>query len=843
MEKSFYFNMEQEKLLYTALEGYKEYEQVKKVLIPKFEIMYNANGFGVYQCEDEEERLFNMKGSFVSPLEIGQSYEAQGVILVYRGEKQLSMKEIRQIRPVNKKGIISYLQTLKGLKSKAESIYDVFGDKSIDVLMDTPAEVSKKIRGIGKKSVEGWSEQLVKMKDSQATFTALLGFGLTINQSKKLFDRYEDSIVEKVQENPYFLATEVKGYGFERCDKIGRSIGTSPESEFRIREGLMHVLEQGTKQGHTFLPFDEFLIKSKMMLSIQLTAIEMKELIDSEKGQIGTYKVGDYSYPIDMDLLRKCYSSYQNEWNQSKKETYRYVAVSIKEDAIYEAIEHLASNYRVIYKEGKVYLRRLYEFERNVAKLVKEISIQTPFINSDGFEEELDNFLKEEKIILEVKQREAVIAFAENKGGFHILNGSAGCGKTFVLNIILRMLEWKYQKNKLKLKVLVMAPTGKASKVASRAINRECLTIHRGLDYTPFEGFTFNEDNPLPADIIIVDESSMLDIELAYYLLSAIKHGAKVIFMGDTKQLPSVGPGNCLKDLIESGHVTVVTLDVVKRQGALSGIILNANKIISGEMISTVTDTNDAFVLARNTPASIREGVLASIDRILTFPGYTLEDIQVLVPQRAGQLGTYYFNYLIQAHLNPDKGTPKVLNRKFDVNIPEEGGMKNLSLFFREGDKVIHIKNNYEMNWYVKGDYADYVKVEMLGITNGECGVIEKIEQLKGEDNETFTRIIVKYEDKYVFYEKAFDELDHSYALTIHKSQGSQWKAVIMPMAKQYYNMLDNNLFYTGYTRAELFSVVIGQLDAIAFAIRTYKSDIRHSALVEWINEDAEAVA
>ena len=283
----------------------------------------------------------------------------------------------------------------------------------------------------------------------------------------------------------------------------------------------------------------------------------------------------------------------------------------------------------------------------------------------------------------------------------------------------------------------------------------------------------------------------------------------------------------------------IVTLDVVKRQGALSGIIRNANRIINGEMIETCNDTKDAFVLHRDTPEGAIKAILESMRRILKFDGYTLEDIQVLAPQRSSSIGTYLLNYLIQQEFNGGENGLTVLNHKFDVTIDPKRGQQSFELRFKKGDKVIHIKNNPDMTWYVKGHYNDYLQDEdTTGITNGECGVIEEIKQIQTKDGKT-NRIIVKYEDKFVFYDGSFEELDHSYALTIHKSQGSQWKAVILPIMNQNYNMLDNNLFYTGYTRAEEFNVVVGQPRAIKHAIDTTKTRTRFTALSEKIKEVA----
>ena len=825
-----------------VLEQYQKNQQMKKIVVPTFEILYNENtGFGIYSVEDPDENNFSITGTFVAPLVLGQTYSVDGYIKEYRGEKQLGVNAIRNVKPVNKRGIVAYLQTLKGLKNKAELIYDVFGDKSIDVLMKDPMEVARQVHGLGKKSVLNWSEQLDKMKDQQAFLSALLGFGLTPHQATTLFKKYGEEIVPMIEENPYFLSREVRGYGFERCDRIARTMGYDPKSPFRIQEGLIHALTKASSEGHCFLPLEELIVQTISLLSIRLSAGEMNQMLNEHHGvQSILYRIGENEYQINYNELREAYDNYRMERSQRKKESHRYAVVKMDGDEIGEQVKEISLQRRIVYNDSNIYLRELFQDEQQVAKRVVSIATSSSsFTKPLDMERELNKYLKQKGYELETKQHDAVILFTEKKGSFYVLNGSAGCGKTFTLKIILAMLERQFEADGRKCRIKVLAPTGKASKVATKSTERDCMTIHRGLGFNPIEGFTYNEDEPLEADVLVVDESSMMDISIAKHLFNAVANGTKVILMGDTKQLPSVGAGNVLKDLIASGIVEIVTLDVVKRQGAMSGIIRNANRIINGEMIESCEDTKDAYVIQRQTVEGAIKGILDSMKRILSFPDYTMDDIQVLAPQRTGSVGTYMLNYLIQQEFNSHNNSGlRVLNQKFDVTLDHKKGSETFELHFQKGDKVIHINNEYDMTWYVKGDYNQYlVDNGTIGITNGECGVIEDILKVTNDKNDTFTRIIVKYEDKFVFYDDHFANLDHSWALTIHKSQGSQWKAVIIPMMKQHYNMLDNNLFYTGYTRAELFSCVVGQPEAIRHAIRTYKTITRYTALDEKIKE------
>lgn len=318
----------------------------------------------------------------------------------------------------------------------------------------------------------------------------------------------------------------------------------------------------------------------------------------------------------------------------------------------------------------------------------------------------------------------------------------------------------------------------------------------------------------------------MIDIELGSNFVKAIQTGSKVIIMGDTKQLPSVGAGNVLKDLIECGLVKVITLNVVKRQGLLSGIVENANRIINSKMIYT-SKTNDFYVLERLKISEVQSCVKTSINRILTFPDYTIEEIQVLLPQRTGSLGVNMFNYLLQAEFNPYKGGERVLKGKFEAKLNEASPISEFSLYIQKGDKVMHIKNNYSMKLYEKDLTGAFKEMRKTGITNGESGIVENVIKT----GKTSYRIIVKYDDYYVFYEDGVDELELSFATTIHKSQGSAWKAVVLPIVPQHTNMLSNNLVYTGVTRARDFCVVVGSTETMKRAINTHEVVKRYTNL------------
>lgn len=835
-----------------ALEDISVGVRVDMVGIPVHSIIYQEHsGFGVYIMEDENDKRFTIKGVFVAPLVIGQTYRVTGKVITYNSkfgkEKQVSVDDngCKNVVPVSEKGIVLYLQTLKGLKSRAQKIFEIFGSKSIEVLMNEPMKVCNAVSGIGKKSVMDWQKQLEKMKDSQGIIMKLLEFGLTTKQSKRLYDTYKEAIVSMIEENPYILAKEVKGYGFLSCDRIARNMGFDPKSPYRIQEGTMYVLDQSTLKGHCFLPGSELVEETMTLLDIKLSVQEMNKFSKEYSGQITfNYPIGGKDYSVDYNEMTYCLEQYKMAY-MKQKEQFKYKVVEITTDEVLEGIKSLLDQRRIIIDEKRIYLSKYYFAEREVARYVKEIVDNEEPIEWD-IQKALRIFCKSKGIELEDMQEKAVIEMSTSKGGMHILSGSAGCGKTFSLKIILEMLKVLYTDMlKEEMKVMLLAPTGKASQVATKATGIECKTVHRGLVYSPVNGFEYNENNPLDCDVIIVDETSMLDILLAYDLFQAVlSRGTKVIFLGDVKQLASVGAGNVLKDLIESDVVKVVTLNVVKRQGELSGLLGNAYRIIDGEMIIDRPDTDDAYFIPRKTQEGVLKAIIKSMKKLIIERGYPIGEVQVLCPMKNGMVGVEYMNYVLQQTFNPGENGHKVLNKKVQVSLNgNPSDVTNLELYFKKGDKVIHIKNNYDIFTYVKtGEGLNTLKADTIGMTNGETGIIEEITKERNSDGAWVEKVIVRYDDgKYVIYDEGVSELEHAYALTVHKSQGSAWEAVLIPVVSANAIMLDNNIFYTAWTRARSFAGVVGDPDVLFRAIKTYKSRDRYTSLKEQIN--AQGVA
>lgn len=810
-------------------------EAIKRKVTVCEEIYYDEeNSYGAYVCKEDPKKTFRISGSFPFALQDGQSYHVEGNVILYKESKQIKVHTITIEKPSTPEGVIVFLQSLKGLKKRALVLYETYGLEVIDILQRDPLRISKEIPGIGQRLVESWSKQIKLLDGNYDVLARLMNWGMTLHQAKKLMLEFKHEVEEVIGRNPYILNRRVKGFGFWRCDQIARQNGFDLKAKSRKLAAIRYVLREASQDGHCFLMREELLNRVKETLDIQLTADEMKQLLAQFNGQSTiSYTLSSLIYELDYKAVLEHYERYLAENNLQLKRQHRYTVLAFDKADIDSEVQRLLDRTKLVEAEGRVYLAEVYEAELIVAARILKIMLH-PTIPFSQAASDIQPYLKAHQLQLEAKQAEAATLFSEQSGGMYILNGSAGCGKTFTLKVILELLEIQYQKMNLPFRVKVFAPTGKASKVAAKATGRECTTIHRGLGYKAEGGFEFNERQPLPIDCLVLDESSMLDIVLAKHLFNAIPPHCKVIFMGDTKQLPSVGAGNVLHDLINSGVIPVITLDVVKRQGKDSGIIYNANKIINGDMIASTPETKDAYIIEHNGTELVQTTILKSISRLLQTRDYTIEDIQVLCPQRKGEVGTYVMNWLIQQAFNGQEDVEKVENRKIAKKKSGSDEVEEVTLYFKPGDKVIHIANNYQMKWYNKTN-ANVLEenTRLVGITNGECGVIEEIYAVDGQNDEQEHVIVVRYEDGYVKYANEFDELDHCYAMTIHKSQGSQWPAVLMVVMLENYNMLDNSIFYTGYTRAKEFNCVIGQPKAIAHAISTFKHRKRNTSLNE----------
>lgn len=742
-------------------------------------------GFGIYSVRNDEDEQFAAASNWMSELISGARYKVDGLVAWSKYGNQLKCLRLEPLAPKGKKGTIAYLESLPGISTKrADTLYQRFGAQILTLLKEDPARVAKATKGIGIKTLKGASEALIQQEADQALYVQLYEWGLSQEMCRKLKDRFGETLIQKLESNPYFLMGEVRGFGFLKCDKIALRMGISVLHPQRLEQGLMYTLKQGESSGHCYLNESQLYEQGKALLS--------------RPGQ-----------PVPVERLEA-------------------------------ALNRLLEEESLVRRDDAIYLKETYFHESFVALKLNLIDQKTPRFGDVKIQAELDEILTASNITLEVKQNQACVEFNRCTNGVYVLDGSAGTGKSFTLQLILKLA--KALKKGKDLKVLLMAPTGKASKVITLSTGMDAMTVHRGLMYNPGEQlFTYNAENLLDIDVVVVDESSMLDIHLMYHLCSAIPIHAKFILMGDTKQLPSVGCGNVLKDLIESGVFTVITLDVIRRQDLTSDIVRVADDIIAGGPLIQYHNTNDAFFMYQSNPFKTQDLILRSVARLLERPDYDLDEIQVLSCQAPGSLGTLALNYLMQQRFNPVVGDLEVLAQTFNLT-DANGETKEVKLHFKVGDKVIHTQNRMDMVHYDKLGPQQYDENKhFLGLINGDCGRIDDIYETR-LDGRLTTVMVVRYDSTYVLYKGDFSELKHAYCLTIHKSQGSAWRAVITAIGSGHKNMLENNLIYTAWTRSRTFSCLIGCQQAIFKGLKTFNAPKRQTHLKQLLI-DADKIA
>lgn len=784
------------------LENYEIGEEIELNVTPEKEFSFDpVKGWGSYLVTYNQSDKIGINGNFSEPLIMGTEYNIKGEVSSYTNQSGVKRKQIKvhfckKVFPLKKEGVKRFLKLIPGIGTKkAQLIFQTYGVESLMVLKNDPERVADEIPSISLRQAQKIQRHLELEFEGQEVVAELMGYEIHPKSAAYLFNKYKDEILPMIEENPYFLIGKAKDkqgrdFGFNRSEKIAQTIGFSPTSLHRIEAGVHHMMKQAlTQRAFCYLELKELILQTQQFLST-------------------------HHSPLSYDLIA-------------------------------EVVSSLIENGELIYEESRLYLKKVYEEECAVAKKVVSLMSHGVAYTREDVEVVLDELLQDEPHVqLEAKQREAVIEANRLKSGLFILNGAAGTGKTFTLKWILKVKEALHQKEqrfakkKRPLASIHLAPTGKAAKVMGRSLNKPTQTIHRGLKYNPVERqFDHDEYNPLEVDLLMCDETSMVDLSLAKSLFDAVLTGTFVIFLGDVNQLVSVGYGNVLRDLIASGVCSMVTLDVVKRQGLLSDILKNAYRIIDRLPILNYNETNDAYFIERRTPESVQATLISSIQRLLNRDEYALEDIQVLSPQRTGPLGTNMLNYLIQQTFNPTLDPLQQLAIEFEITSNYQTQL--YALYFKTNDKVIHVKNNYEMKFYEKTAQNQYKEIENLqGITNGECGVIEEIVMEPDPENEEkeVPVVIVRYEEGYAKYFKAdLNELLHAYCMTVHKSQGSGWKAVLCPISYLHLHMLDYHLIYTAWTRAMDFALFVGDYRTLEQGVQEDKELFRRSTLAQRI--------
>ena len=714
------------------------------------------NGYTIAHLANSENEVVIV--GCMPTLSVGESIEVEGKWINHKlYGTQFEVSKFMPVTPTSLEGIYVYLSSgmIHGIGDKmAKRIIDKFGVNTLDVIQNMPERL-KEVEGIGSKKIDQIVKGYEENRELRGIIMELSPYGITPNYCMKIYKKYKNKAIETINKNPYKLAEDIRGIGFKIADSIAGNIGIEKDSKDRVSQGILYTLNQSLASGHTYLP---------------------KNVLIQE----------------DVKLLE------------------------VKASIVEECVMGLAYDQKVHIEKMNgqelIYLIPYYLSENGVCKQIIKLS-QFEFENLNiDIDEEIRKIEQQENIKLAQNQVLAVKEAIES--GVVIVTGGPGTGKTTTINTIIKVFE---NNNK---EVILAAPTGRAAKRMSETSNKEAKTIHRLLEMgyaTDSEELQFmkNEEEPIKADVIIIDEVSMVDILLMYSLLRAIKPGTRVILVGDSDQLPSVGAGNVLKDMIDSKVINVVTLNEIFRQARESMIVVNAHRINNGEPLYLNSKGKDFFFIKKDTNELILDEIIGVVSERL--PKYykldKLKDIQVLSSMRKGDLGVTNLNNELQKYLNKPE--------KFKV---EESFAKRI---FRVGDKVMQIKNNYTKKWETE-DRSDSGE----GIYNGDIGYIYHIDKDKKKIFVIFDQVkIVSYG-----YDE-LDELEHSFCTTIHKSQGSEFPVVVIPITWAPPMLLSRNLLYTAVTRAKKLVVLVGDVKYLEYMIKNNRINDRYSNLANKLNK------
>ena len=739
------------------------------------------NGYTVLSLRSKGKEL-TLVGFFQSVNE-GESITASGRFTshISYGE-QFKVESYEISEPEGREAVERYLGSgaIRGIgKALASRIVRQFGEDTLKILEEEPERLAE-VKGISMKKARDIAKQADSQRSQRAAMLFLQQYGVSLALGVKIYSRYGDEMYKILRENPYRLAEDIQGVGFRTADAFAEKMGIAPDSDYRIRCGALYVLSLALGEGSVYLPEWELVARCADLLGVSDEDVE-RQLV---------------SLTLDRKIVVRNHADQNVYPGESRAEG----------------------------KNRIVYLARYYYLELNTARMLCDLNVRVAADEDEDIERRLAHVLasdEKKNILLEEEQKQAILNAA--RYGLFILTGGPGTGKTTTINQMLRFFESE------NMEIRLAAPTGRAAKRMTETTGYEASTIHRLLEISTASEemgenvrFERNEQNPLEADVVIIDEMSMVDIFLMHALLSALPVGTRLVLVGDVDQLPSVGPGAVLGDMLKSDVFPSVRLSRIFRQAASSDIIVNAHKINSGEQIVLGSRSRDFFFLRRSDPNLIISNIIELIRDKL--PGYVDAkpfDIQVLAPMRKGALGVERLNRILQEYLNPPSDEKK--EKMF-------GDLK-----FRVGDKVMQVKNNYQIEWEIRGGRYGIVVERGQGIFNGDMGVIREV-------NDFANILTIEFDEgRFVDYPYSnLEELELAYAVTIHKSQGSEYPAVILPLLTGPRMLFSRNLLYTAVTRARKCVMILGSEETVRGMIENATQKSRYTSLDERILEMRE---
>lgn len=722
------------------------------------------NGYTVLNLLTQEGELTCV--GFFKTMDQGETIEAQGDYAQHQiYGKQFKIEQYKILPPSDEVSVERYLSSgaVKGVgEALARRIVKAFGADTYRIIEEEPERLAE-VKGISLRKAREIAASVYEKRDARDAMTFLQGYGISNTLALRIYETYGMGLYGIMRENPYKLAEDIQGIGFRIADEIAAKIGIHTDSDYRIRSGLLYTLQRAGGEGHCYLPADRLLSDAGELLEIE------PSLMEPQLQNLAMDKKLVIKMPLPGESQRRVYAS------------------------------------------------AFYYAELNCARMLHDLNISETLLpaEEEALLKKIDQVEKELSITLDALQKRSVLECIKN--GVFILSGGPGTGKTTTINAIIRYFLSQG------MDISLAAPTGRAAKRMTEATGYESRTIHRLLELSgaaALEGktarFERNEENPLEADVIIVDEMSMVDIFLFQSLLKAIPVGTRLIMVGDVNQLPSVGPGQVLADLIKSRAFQTVTLEKIFRQAQESDIVLNAHRIHAGEEPILDNKSRDFFFLERNDVNVIYKHMIQLIlEKLPRYVNAAPYDIQVLTPMRKGKLGVETLNGILQKYLNPPDA------KKHECHVGDT--------LFREGDKVMQIKNNYQLPWEVVSRY--HIPVDQgMGIFNGDIGVIRSIDDYAKE-------VAVEFDEhRRVTYPYAgLEEIELAYAVTIHKSQGSEYPAVIMPLLSGPHMLFNRNLLYTGVTRARTCVTILGSRATLLDMIANNQENRRYTGFADQV--------